>query len=112
MLFLNSWDPGYPQLNFPYDNITIKEENILAITIDNKLTFKSHLKNICQSANQKLNVLVIITKFKSPFRRKTLLKPLIKSQFLYFPIIWMFGSKGLNNDINRIHEKISQISFK
>ena len=34
------------QPNFSYDNITIKnvsEEKILGITIDNKLTFKSHL---------------------------------------------------------------------
>ena len=43
------------QLNFSYDNITMKnvsEEKILGITIDNKLTFKSHLKNICKKANQ------------------------------------------------------------
>ena len=35
-----------PKPNFSYDNITIKnvsEEKILGITIDNKLTFKSHL---------------------------------------------------------------------
>ena len=34
------------QPNFSYDNIIIKnvsEEKILGITIDNKLTFKSHL---------------------------------------------------------------------
>ena len=48
------------QPSFCYDNITIKnvsKEKILGITIDNKLTFKGHLKNICKKANQKLNAL-------------------------------------------------------
>ena len=38
------------QPKFSYDNIKIKkvsEEKILSIAIGNKLTFKSHLKNIC-----------------------------------------------------------------
>ena len=107
MLFLNSWISG-SQPNFSYDNIKIKnvsEEKILGITIDNKVTFKSHLKNICKKANQKLNALARITKFTSPFQRKTLLNSFIKSQFSYCPLIWMFTSKGLNKKINRIYEK-------
>ena len=69
MLFLNACISGCPP-NFWYDNITIKdvsEEKILDITIDNKLTFKSHWKNICKKANKKLNALVRITNFTSPF---------------------------------------------
>ena len=31
-----------------------KEEVVLGITIDNKLTFDSHVKSICQKAVQKL----------------------------------------------------------
>ena len=92
-----------------YDSITIKnvsEEKIMCIAIDNKLTFKSHLKNICKKPNQKLKALVKKkTKFASPFQRKTLSNSFIKSQFSYCPLIWMFTSKGLNNKINRIHEK-------
>ena len=79
--------------DFSYDDITIKnvsEEKILDITIDNKLTFKSHLKNSCKKANQKLNALARITKFTSPFQKKTL------PQSSYCPLIWMFTSKGLN----------------
>ena len=44
-----------------YDSITIKnvsEEKTMCIAIDNKLTFKSHLKNICKKPNQKLKALV------------------------------------------------------
>ena len=98
------------QPDFSYDNTAIKnvsEEKILGITIDNKLTFKSHLKNICKKANQKLNALARITKFTSPFQRIFF----VKSQFSCCPLIWMFTSKGLVKKINRIHEK-SLISFK
>ena len=80
-------------------------KKILGITIDNKLTFKSHLKNICKKAHQKLNPLTRITKFTSSFQRKTFLNSFIKSQFSYCPLIWMFTSKELNKQINRIHEK-------
>ena len=96
------------QRNFSHDSITIKnisEEKILGITIDNKPTFKGHLKNICKNTNQKLNALVRITKFTSPFQRKTLLNSFIKSQLSYRPLIWIFASKGLNKKISRIHEK-------
>ena len=94
------------QPNFSYDTIkNVSEEKILGITIDNKLTFKSHLKNICKKANQKLIALARITKFTSPFQRKTLLNSFIKSEFSYWFLIWMFTSEGLNKKINRIHEK-------
>ena len=89
----------------------VSEEKILGITIDNKLTFKSHLKNICKKANQKLNALARITKFTSPFQRKTLLNSFIKSQFSYCPLIWMFTSKGLNKKINTIYEKSPRLVF-
>ena len=65
MLFLNSWIQDV-QLNFSYDNITIKNvsyEKILGITIDNKLTFKGHSKNMCKKASQTLNALARITNF-------------------------------------------------
>ena len=46
------------QPSFSYDKLTIKNlsgDKMLGITIDNKLTFKNHWKNICKKANQKLN---------------------------------------------------------
>lgn len=46
--------------NFLFDNLYLNnsnEEVILDITIDNKLTFDSHIKNICKKAGQKLYAL-------------------------------------------------------
>ena len=121
MLFLNSWISG-SQPNFSYDNIKIKnvsEEKILGITIDNKLTFKSHLKNICKKANQKLNALARITKFTSPFQRKTLLNSFIKSQFSFCSLICIFRSKGqkslrlvLNGHQSTLNEMIDTLNEK
>ena len=34
-----------------------KEQTILGVTIDNKLTFKSHTKNLCKKASQKVRAL-------------------------------------------------------
>ena len=67
------------------------------------------MKNSYKKANQKLNALARITKFTSPFQRKTLLNSFIKSQFSYCPLIWMFTSKGLNKNIKQNSWKISQI---
>ena len=80
----------------------VPEEKVLGITINNKLTLKNHLKNIC-NIYQKLSALVRLTKSTSPLQRKTLLNSFIKSQFSYCPL--MFTSKELNKKIKRIHEK-------
>ena len=78
----------YAQPNFSYDNITIKtlsEEKILSITIDNKFTFKSHLKNIRKKANRKLNALVRITELTSLFQRKNFVEFLHKVSIFILP---------------------------
>ena len=49
-----------PIPDFSLNDTTIKnvnKEKILGIVIDNKLNFKSHFKNICKKANQKLSTL-------------------------------------------------------
>ena len=41
----------------------IKEKVLLDVTIDNKLTLNSHIKNICRKASQKLCALLRITNY-------------------------------------------------
>ena len=38
-------------------------------------------------------------------KRRILMNAFFKSQFNYFPAIWMFHSCTLNNKINRLHER-------
>ena len=40
------------------------------------------------------------------------MKAFAESQFGYCPLIWMFHSRGLNNKINRIHERALRITDK
>ena len=51
---------------FQFDNLFFKnstEEVLLGVTIDKKLIFDSHIKNICRKNGQKLGVLLRITNY-------------------------------------------------
>ena len=37
---------------------------------------------------------------------------MVKSQFSYRPLVWMFCSRHSNNLINKIHERSLSISYK
>ena len=80
---------------------------MLGVTIDNKLTFEIHLKNIRQKANQKHNALVTVANLILPFQRKVLLESFIKFQFSYFPLIWIFSSTVLNKTMVHFMRNLS-----
>ena len=44
-------------------------------------------------------------------KKRIIMKSFIESQFGYCPLIWMFHSRGLNNKINRIHERALRIAY-
>ena len=69
-----------------------KEEVILGITIDNKLTFDSHIKSMCRKAGQKLSALSRISPYLETDKKELLFKSMVKSQFSYCPLVWMFCS--------------------
>ena len=79
---------------FEFDNLLLensKEEVVLGVTIDNKLTFDSHIKSICRKAGQKLGALLRITNYLNSSQKKLIFSGMIKSQFSYCPLIWMFS---------------------
>ena len=97
-----------PFADFSFKNTIIKnatEEKTLEIVIDNNLNFKSHMKKICENANQKLSALARISKLTTSTQKKKLINSFINSQFTYCPLIWMFSSKGCYKRINKIHER-------
>ena len=97
---------------FEFDNLLLensKEEVVLGVTIDNKLTFDSHIKSICRKVGQKLGALLRITNYLNSSQKKLIFSGMIKSQFSYSPLIWMFSSRKSNNLINRIHERSIRI---
>ena len=82
-----------------------KEEVILGITIDNKLTFDSYIKSICRKAGQKLSALSRISPYLETDKKELLFQSMVKSQFNYCLLVWMFCSRNANNLINKIQER-------
>ena len=80
-----------------------KEEAILGITIDNKLNIDSHIGKMSKTSAQKLNALSRISTFLNKDKKSIILNAMIKSQFSYCPLIWMFSSQQSNNLIKKAH---------
>ena len=60
---------------FKFENVCLensKEEVILGITIDNKLTFDSHIKSMCRKAGQKLSALSRISPYLETDKKELL----------------------------------------
>ena len=87
-------------------------EKLLGITIDNNLTFKEHVSNLCKKSSQKLHALVRISRYISQNKFKIIMKAFITSQFGYCPLVWMFHSRNLNNPVNKIHERALRLVYK
>ena len=64
-----------------------------------------------KKASLKLNALALIAPFMNLSKKRSIMKSCIESQFGYCPLIWMFHSRGLNNNINRIHERTLRITY-
>ena len=82
-----------------------KTEVLLGITIDHELKFENHVNNLCKKASLKLNALAIVAPFMNVSKKWIIIKSFSESQFGYYPLMWMLHSRGLNNKINRIHER-------
>ena len=86
-----------------------KEEVTLGLTIDNKLSVDNHVKKICRKASQKNCALSRISNYLDSKQKKILLKGMLRSQFSYCPLIWMFSSRKSNNLISNVHERSLRI---
>ena len=80
-------------------------EKLLGILIDRDLSFDKHIKSLCRKAGQKLNALARTSNYLTHDQKRLFLNSIIKSQFSYCPLIWMFCSRSLNNLVNRIHKR-------
>ena len=89
-----------------------KSVKLLGITIDNRLDFNEHVTNLCKKVSTKLHALARISNYMSQSKLRVLMKSFIESQFSYWPLIWMFHSRTLNNRINRLHERGLRLVYK
>ena len=70
-------------------------QKLPGVTIDAKLSFEKHIKQIYTKARAKLKALARIAPFVSIKKKKVLMKALLMGQFSYCPLIWMFHSRKL-----------------
>ena len=89
-----------------------KEVEILEITLDRSMSFNTHIKNICRKAGQKLSALLRISPYLDQGKKVLLYKSMIKSQFNYCPLVWMYCSRQSNNLINRVHERGLRLTYR
>ena len=87
-------------------------EKLLGVKIDSKLSFENHVSSLCKKASQKLHALARVVNFMDLAKRKSLMKAFITSQFNYCPLIWMFHSRQLNNQINKIQKRTLRLVYK
>ena len=95
-----------------FDVKNSREEKLLGVKIDSKLSFENHVSYLCKKATQKLHALSRVVNFMDLAKRKSLMKAFITSQFNYCPLIWMFHSRQLNNRINKIQERTLRLVYK
>ena len=63
-----------------------REEKLLGVKIDTKLSFENHVSFLCKKASQKLHALARVINFVDVAKRKSLIKAFITSQFNYYPL--------------------------
>ena len=86
-----------------------KTEKILRVIIDNKLRFKRCVKNQCKKASRKIWALSRLINYLNNSKKKMIFNALIKSQFSYCPLVWMFCSRQTNDMSNKIHKRALRI---
>ena len=72
---------------------------------------KEHILSLCKKVNRKLHALSRVSKYMTLNKCRILMRSFIISQFNYRPLIWMIENRGLNDKINRIHERALRIVY-
>jgi len=88
------------------------QQRLLGATIDNKLKFNNHIIELCKIAQNKLSALIRHSYLLNFDKRRTLMKAFIESQFGYSPLVWMFHDRGVENKINKVHERALRCVYR
>ena len=81
------------------------EVTLLCIIIDWKLQFNRHVENLCDQARRKTGALMRLRDKLDMNKKLILYNSFIKSQFGYFPIVWICHGKVAANKINIIQKR-------
>ena len=88
--------------------ISLKSEanfTLLGVDIDNRLSFRGHINNLCRKAASQINALKRLSSFMGMTQKTILMKSFILSNFNYFPLVWHFCSKRDTDKMEKIQKK-------
>ena len=88
-----------------------EEYVVLGVTIDNRLTFYNHLKNLCKKIANKLNALTRIAPYLNHNQIRLIYNSLYKGHLSYCRFIWTFCSRRSNHLINKLQERALRIAY-
>ena len=96
------------------DHIISRNNNlkILWITLDEKLNFNEHIRNICQTSSRQINALRRISKFLNQQCHEKVYKRFIDADFGYCPLVWMLCGKCNLRKIEKLQERAFRIVYR
>ena len=86
-------------------------EKLLGVFFDSKLTFKSHIGNICKKSSQKLNAISRITQCMGFAKSRLTVNAFFMAQSNYCSLMWMCHNRTYKNKINRLHERSIRLIY-
>ena len=87
-------------------------EKLLGVIIDSNLKFDIHVNSLIKIAGRKLTAMSRLSRVLSFSKLRMLINSFFESQFAYCPLVWMFCSRSLNGNINKLHERTMRILYK
>ena len=87
---------------------TVKEsecEKRLGVPFDNKLNFTKHVQYLCTQKHQTLHAPDRLSNYIDLIKLKLPMNAVIKSQFIYTPLLWTFQDRMVTSKLNKVIER-------
>ena len=94
-----------------FNIVNSEYEELLNVNFDYKLTFNTHVSDLCKNASRKSNALARVEPYMSISKRRILMNAFFKSQFNHCLLVWMCHGQNDNTKINRHHERYLRIIY-
>ena len=75
------------------------------------MDFDYHVNTTLNKSNKRYHVLAKVCSYTDTNKRRVLIEVFITSKFSHCPLVWMFHSRTINNNINTLHEKALRLVY-
>ena len=85
---------------------------VLGVTLDDRLNFESHVDDICNHASRQINSFKCFSKYLKVHRQLSVYRGFIQSNFSYCPVAWLFCGRKNSNKLEKLQEWALHKDFK